>query len=134
MKEELAIVFGKNLLGTRLKKSLTQRELAHKLHLDHSVIAKLESGRVLPRRATVLKLSEALGVSPEDLTQAVPQAISKNEPPGDPELLSLVQQISVLDTRDRGTLKEVVEAMLTRYQLRELAARSRTPEFDRQAG
>lgn len=43
MKEDIYNVIGKNIKKYRLEKNLTQRELAEKLLLSDSFIAKLES-------------------------------------------------------------------------------------------
>jgi transcriptional regulator with XRE-family HTH domain len=132
MKEELSAAFGKNLTRLRLQKRLTQRELAGMLHVDHSMIAKLEGGKVLPRNATIERLAQALGASAQELTeQAVEPAMMFSDQVEDPELMGLLGRIAVLDARDRETLKEVIEAMLTRYQLRELVAHPRR-DFSRQ--
>lgn len=47
---------------------LTQTELAQKASMKQSALARIESGSVLPRHSTILKLSAAMGVNPELLT------------------------------------------------------------------
>lgn len=46
---------------------LTQAELAAKAGMKQSALARLESGNTRPRKATLSKLAEALGISVEQL-------------------------------------------------------------------
>jgi transcriptional regulator with XRE-family HTH domain len=50
------------LIGARLQAGLTQRELAERVGTTQSVIARMESGTVLPSLTTVQRLAAALGV------------------------------------------------------------------------
>jgi ribosome-binding protein aMBF1 (putative translation factor) len=47
---------------------LTQAELAAKAGMKQSSLARLESGNASPRKTTLSKLSEAMGISVEQLT------------------------------------------------------------------
>ena len=51
----------------RLRKVLTQRELAELAGVTQSTVALIEAGRQSPRPTTVRKLAKGLGVRPEDL-------------------------------------------------------------------
>ncbi len=51
----------------RKRKFLTQQQLADRIGTSKANISKLETGAQEPRPSTVLKLAEALGVSPEEL-------------------------------------------------------------------
>jgi ribosome-binding protein aMBF1 (putative translation factor) len=46
---------------------LTQAELAYKAGMKQSALARLESGGITPRKATLVKLAEAMGISVEQL-------------------------------------------------------------------
>jgi ribosome-binding protein aMBF1 (putative translation factor) len=46
---------------------LTQAELASKAGMKQSALARLESGNASPRKATLSKLAEALGITVEQL-------------------------------------------------------------------
>jgi transcriptional regulator with XRE-family HTH domain len=59
----LQVKFGKVLKELRLKKGLTQEELATDCNLDRTYISLLERGERQPTISTVFKIAEALGVS-----------------------------------------------------------------------
>ncbi len=46
---------------------LTQAELANKARMKQSALARLESGNTRPRKTTLSKLSEAMGISVDQL-------------------------------------------------------------------
>ena len=50
----------KSILTLRLKKGLTQKELATKMKTTQSVVSRLESGMAKPSLATLERLAEAL--------------------------------------------------------------------------
>ena len=49
------------LIKARVKAGLTQKEIAERMHTTQTVIARLESGRVLPSLKTLYKFAEATG-------------------------------------------------------------------------
>lgn len=58
---------GQTLRRARIKKGLTQAELAKKAGLNTNAYAKVERGESEPTLATVKKLSHALGVKSTDI-------------------------------------------------------------------
>ncbi len=66
MKNEV-IQFGKKLREARLKKNLSQGDVARILGVHRSYISGLERGRRNPSLLTVHKVAKALGVSTNDL-------------------------------------------------------------------
>lgn len=66
MKNEV-IQFGKKLREVRLKKDLSQGDVARILGVHRSYISGLERGRRNPSILTVQKIAKALGVSAKDL-------------------------------------------------------------------
>ena len=66
MKNEV-LQFGKKLRDVRLKKKLSQGDIARILGVHRSYISGLERGRRNPSLLTVHKVAKALGVSIEDL-------------------------------------------------------------------
>ena len=59
---------GSLIKQARLAKSLTQEELAEKVGVQKSAVAKWENGRVSEiKRSNLKKLSEALGLNPNQL-------------------------------------------------------------------
>lgn len=59
---------GERVRQWRLRRNLSQRNLATKAHLGPSTVANIERGAVArPQFDTVAKLAEALGVDPSEL-------------------------------------------------------------------
>ena len=123
MKNDLAVAFGKNLMRLRKLKDWTQRELAELVSIDHSMVARWENGKVLPRSATIQRLAEALEVPVDDLLTAFSDNTARYANGiDDPQLAELLSNVSVLETRDKEALKAVLEAMFVRYSLKEMSA------------
>ena len=124
MKNDLAVAFGKNLMRLRKLRDWTQRELADLVSIDHSMIARWENGKVLPRSATIQRLAEALEVPVDDLLTAFSDNTARYAANGidDPQLAELLSNVSVLEARDKEALKAVLEAMFVRYSLKEMSA------------
>ena len=66
MKNEV-LQFGKKLREVRLKKKLSQGDIARILGVHRSYISGLERGRRNPSLLTVQKIAKALGVNAKDL-------------------------------------------------------------------
>lgn len=61
-------MFLKNLAKVRKEKGLTQEGLARKANISYHTVIKLESGGIKnPKVGTLLKLSEALGITTDKL-------------------------------------------------------------------
>jgi transcriptional regulator with XRE-family HTH domain len=59
--------FGKALREIRLKKNLSQGDIADKLGVHRSYISGLERGKRNPSLLTIKKMAKAIGVEPEEL-------------------------------------------------------------------
>ena len=55
------------LREVRVRRFVTQEELAARTGMSRATLSRLEGGLQRPRISTVRKLAEALGVAPEDL-------------------------------------------------------------------
>lgn len=62
-KDDLLIDFGQRLREARIKKGMTQQELADLIGTSKSVISGYENGKNDPARSVLLKLSKNLDVS-----------------------------------------------------------------------
>lgn len=58
--------FGPVLRSQRNQKGLSQEELAHRVGLDRTYISLLERGLRQPTLGTIVKISSALEMPPED--------------------------------------------------------------------
>jgi len=61
--------FGKALREIRLKKKMSQGDIAGKLGVHRSYISGLERGKRNPSLLTIKKMAEALGVAPKELVE-----------------------------------------------------------------
>lgn len=64
-----ATAFGRRLKALREAAGLTQAALAEMAQMQSSVLARLERGEREPTWPTVLKLADALGVTPDAFTE-----------------------------------------------------------------
>jgi len=58
---------GENLRKLRLKKNLSQGDLATALEVDRAYISNIENGRMNPTLSTLEKIAGALGVATSEL-------------------------------------------------------------------
>jgi DNA-binding XRE family transcriptional regulator len=58
---------GDNLRKLRLKKNLSQGDLATALNVDRAYISNIENGRMNPTLSTLEKIAKALGISSSEL-------------------------------------------------------------------
>jgi len=61
--------FGKALREIRLKKKMSQGDIARKLGVHRSYISGLERGKRNPSLLTIKKMAKAIGVEPKDLLE-----------------------------------------------------------------
>lgn len=66
MKNEITN-FGKRLREARLKKKMSQGDIAKKLGVHRSYISGLEHGKRNPSLLTINKMADAIGVDPKEL-------------------------------------------------------------------
>jgi transcriptional regulator with XRE-family HTH domain len=64
-KKQERTAFGRRLRALRESKGLSQTQLAERVEMPYQAIAKYERGAVEPGWPTVLRLAEALGVTPD---------------------------------------------------------------------
>ncbi len=60
-------VIGRNVRLYRLRRDITQAQLARQLGLSRALINRYEGGRVEPADDTLVAIAQALGVSADDL-------------------------------------------------------------------
>ena len=74
--------FGANLVRCRKRVGLSQEEVAWRASLHRTQIGELERGRRQPRIDTLVKLSGALGVTPNDLLDGISWRPAESRPGG----------------------------------------------------
>ena len=113
----ISMSIGKSISRYRKLRDLTQAELAAKINVHQTQITHWETERSKPRKEYLTKLSEALGVTMDDLVDGDSSTLSLDNI-DDPELRSLLLQVTKLSVRQRDALKIVLEDMikLSRFQ------------------
>ncbi len=67
----------------RLRRVLTQKDLAAKAGIATETVTSIERGIQLPTMGTALKLADALGIEPteiDEVQQAIERSLAKKEP------------------------------------------------------
>ena len=65
--DKISEQLGKNMKRIRAKKNMSQGDIARALEVDRGYISNIENGKKNPTLATIQKLANALGVSPDEL-------------------------------------------------------------------
>ena len=110
---------GELIKQARLEKGLTQEELAEKVGVKKSAVAKWENGRVSEiKRTNLKKLSDALGLNPNRLLGDIAQ-----DPVGvaqemadiylDSELRLMIAQYKKLSIDKQAQVREYVQLLST---------------------
>ena len=65
--DKISEQLGKNMKRIRVKKNMSQGDIARALEVDRGYISNIENGKKTPTLATIQKLANALGVSADEL-------------------------------------------------------------------
>jgi transcriptional regulator with XRE-family HTH domain len=65
--DKISAKLGQNMKRIRAKKKMSQGDIARALEVDRGYISNIENGKKNPTLATLQKLANALGVSPDEL-------------------------------------------------------------------
>ena len=108
----------------RLAKGLTQKELAEKADVTESQISQIETGKRKPSFETLLKISEALGCTTDDLVRdkKIPATESDGKEENEETIVlskltekqqKLIRGILKLSDREASVLLSTTEAFLS---------------------
>jgi transcriptional regulator with XRE-family HTH domain len=99
------MIFGQKLKQLRIKKGLTQQQLAEKLgYKTNSYISDVESGHFIPSRDKLKKIARALGVSFKVLEDMLLESRLEALGIKEPELISLFKDIPSLPEKDKRAI------------------------------
>lgn len=98
---------GKQVNKYRKSRNLTQEQLAEKLKVSVNFITLLENGKSGVKLETLIKLSNILNVTPNDLLQ---DFISSYRPTGYQQ--HILNLISKMNERDQKVVKRMTESLL----------------------
>ena len=111
---------GDKIAQLREEKDWSQQELGDKIGIHQRHISRWETNKSMPAAETLIKLSGVLDVSVDyllfdDLPRTEKGHIY------DPELLKKLMEMTELDDGERDVIKKVIDAMLAKKKLKNLA-------------
>lgn len=106
---ELAIAVGRTVARQRMRRGLTQEEVAERLGVGNEAVSRIERGIVMPNVARLVEFAAIFGCeAAELLTEARPS-------PND-QASRISQLLSTLDRADRQFVMEWVERLTERLR------------------
>ena len=109
IRKEVVPVFQNNLKALRMKKGLSQGELAIRLNVVRQTVSKWEKGVSVPDAETIIKLADLLDTSVNDLlgSNVVPEDSNDMNKIAD-QLVRVNEQLAIKNNRARRIWKVVV--------------------------
>ena len=71
MKNNFGYILGSNIRAERLRRHLTQEQLAEKLDMSINYVGKLERGVIIPSALVIFKLSKILRTAMNELFKEI---------------------------------------------------------------
>ncbi len=115
---------GERIREFRLKRGWTQQQLAERVGVQQKQISSYERGANILSGQTFIALAEAFGVSLDYLAQLS----AHSSPQGaiaDLDLLEKAQKVDRLDEHDRALVKDVMDLVVLKSRVRQLAGSER---------
>lgn len=108
-------------VGERIKKirkdlGFTQQQLADKVGITYIQIGRYETGKSNASSEILRKISEATNTTTDFLMSG-----GNAEQLNDKELLLLFKEVELMDNEDKNTIKQLIDAFVTKRKLRSLA-------------
>jgi transcriptional regulator with XRE-family HTH domain len=99
------MTFGQKLRRLRIKKGLTQQQLAERLgYVTNSYISDVEKGHFIPSKDKLKKIAKALGVPFKVLDDMLLESRLEGLGIKEPELISLFKDIPSLPEKDKRAI------------------------------
>jgi transcriptional regulator with XRE-family HTH domain len=113
------MTLGKTISKYRRAKSLKQSELAERMGVSQSYIARWETDRSRPRENSLRQLAEILEVPREKLLIGGREGLASSLDLDDEELVEMITELPKLAAHEISALKVVLGSMLTRHRMAE---------------
>ncbi len=112
---------GEKIRSLRKERGWSQAELGERVGIPGQHVSRYETGKIQPRKKTLVALAKALEVPLEVLEEANVQkgALHNIE---DPELLEYVEMIGTLEPEDQEAVKRMLRAMVSHKRAQALFA------------
>ena len=111
---------GERIRQLRHERNLTQEELGKRMGLLSGNVARYENGRNRPRKKMLERFAKAFEISLETLESepgGVPEFFQH-----DPELLSVLRDISAMSETDRKAVKHVLTLLVKQSRIQQVIA------------
>lgn len=112
--------FAQRLKKARIDKALSQTELGNLAGIHYTQIGRYENKGAQPSAEVLSKLANALGVSSDYLTNGSTDELAENTL-NDKELLNQFKAIEKMAENDRGVIKTLIDAFITKRKIQQLA-------------
>jgi len=112
--------FAQRLKKARIDKGLSQTELGSLAGIHYTQIGRYENKGSQPSADILSKLANALGVSSDYLTNGSTDELAENTL-NDKELLNQFKAIEKMTESDKGVIKTLIDAFITKRKIQQLA-------------
>jgi transcriptional regulator with XRE-family HTH domain len=117
--------FRERLREWRVKRDLTQEELARKADVPTISVSHFETGHRFPNAESLRRLADALGVSTDYLLGRVKTPAGKDIEAADPEVAVLFRRFQGMSKEARGQVKQLFETVDAMDKKKRRARRSK---------
>lgn len=112
--------FAERLKKVRQEKGLSQSDLAKSAGIHYTQIGRYENKGARPAADILAKIATALGVSSDYLMNGTAEDVA-NDTLTDKDLLKQFKTIEQMDDVDKGVVKVLLDAFITKKQIQKLA-------------
>lgn len=112
------MTLGDNIREARKIKGWSQRVLAEKTDSDASYINRIETGKINPSVAALVRIADALERTLDQLVKSVDSEPEVNI--RDKSLFERMKLVDSLDEDDRNALIHMIDTMLTKQRMKDL--------------
>lgn len=108
---------GDKIKKAREAKGWSQKEVALSLKMDQSQYSKIENNKTDPHLSTIEKITEALGISIEELFTA--EKVFKDVDSFDKSLVEKIQLIEQLEDIEKKSVFSIIDGLVTKQRLKQ---------------
>jgi len=102
---------GSLIKRVRKQKGITQEELAHPI-IDRATLSRIESGKVVPNKSTLVALIERLGLAPSSIENFF---LDENNSDAE-KILTELDALRIYETSDESAALEKIDAAVKRLE------------------
>ena len=112
--DDLRKAFGQRVKQLRKQKHWQQKQLAAKVDIRYQLLNKYESGQHIPPADTLIRLSEALGVT---IYYLLTGNLMEDSPLNDSLLFKRFKEVENFDSEEKDTILRVIDAMIAKRRM-----------------